>query len=333
MQTLIKNTRAYQLLKAEAAKNRLSHAYLLLLDDSRNLRAALKLFAKVLLGCDEEKTENEKRLSSRIDSETFTDCLFFPEPDKKFVVEDAERVSEACMLQPMECDKKIIVISDFADANVASQNKLLKLLEEPPQGVVFLLGATTSFPLLQTVLSRVAKLEIPPFQTEEILSFLRRTYEHGTFLETDFALCAAACGGSVGAAQNTLEGGEYKALIEDAFSLCLAPKDKLPTLIRRLGETKQKKTLLFLLRVLFRDALLLKTQTATSKTLLLQSEQARLKQIADKFTCAALLYAQDELSKAEQQTFFNAVFAQCLEVLMAKIHKNNAESAKIASAR
>ena len=333
MLSLLKTTRAYQLLKAEADKNRLSHAYLLLLDDGRNLRDALKLFAKVLLHCDTPKTDAEKRLSARIDGETFTDCLFFPEKDKKFVVEDAERVTEACMLQPMEIDKKIVVISDFADANVASQNKLLKLLEEPPQGVIFLLGATTAFPILQTVLSRVAKLEIPPFETGEVLSFLRRNYAESGFTETDFALCAAACGGSVGAAQNTLEGGEYKALVEDAFSLYLCSKDKLPGLIRKLGETKHKKTLLFLLRVIFRDATLIKMLPSARKDVLLQSQISSLTQVADKFTLPTLLFAQDELSRAEQQTFFNAVFAQCLEVLLAKIYENNAKTVKLTDLR
>ena len=132
MQTLLKNTQAYRLLKAEAEKNRLSHAYLLLLDDKRNLRSALKTFAKVLFACDNPATDRERRIAERIDKETFTDCLFFPAPDKKFMVEDAERLTEECMLRPVEGDLKVFVIADFAEANTSSQNKLLKLLEEPP---------------------------------------------------------------------------------------------------------------------------------------------------------------------------------------------------------
>ena len=47
MRQLLQTTRAYALLKAERAENRLSHAYLLVFDDARNLRAALKEFAKL----------------------------------------------------------------------------------------------------------------------------------------------------------------------------------------------------------------------------------------------------------------------------------------------
>ena len=65
-----------------------------------------------------------------------------------------DEIKEESALNPVEGDKKLFVIGDFAELGVAQQNKLLKLLEEPPEKVYFLLGATTSYPILQTVLSR-----------------------------------------------------------------------------------------------------------------------------------------------------------------------------------
>ena len=325
MQTLIKNTQAYRLLQAEAQKGRLSHAYLLLLDDKRNLKNALKTFAKVLFNCATPQNDYQKRISERIDKETFTDCLFFPNHDKKFVVEDAERLTEECMLRPVEGDIKVFVISDFADANVASQNKLLKLLEEPPEGVIFLLGATTAFPVLSTVLSRVSKLDVPPFNEREVAEALARIYAESKYTDNDFSLCAAASGGSLGEAQNTLEGGDYQSLVDEAFALLLCTKEALPTLIKKTGETKSKKELLYLLRVIFRDAMLVKEVGKNGKHVLLRVENERIRQVAEKFTTSTLLYAQTELSKAELHTFFNATFPQCLELLIAKIFENNAK--------
>lgn len=319
MQTLLENTRAYKLLQAEFAKNRLAHAYLLLLDDARNLRAALKAFAKVLFGADKPVSAVEQRIAQLIDAENFSDCLFFPEAGKKFVVEDAERIAEESALRAVEGEKKVFVIGDFAEATPAAQNKLLKLLEEPPKNVLFLLGATTAFPVLSTVLSRVEKLEIPPFSSEEIFSGLTRLYG-GRYERTEIELSAAACGGSLGTAQNALEGGGYKTVLEDAFSLCLAKISELPALVRRIGETKNKKQLLALLRILFRDALLVKTGVSG---VLLKSEQNRLGLVAERFTARALLYAQEALTAAERELFFNAVFPQCLETLIASILKEN----------
>ncbi len=326
MQTLMKNTQAYRLLRSQAQKARLSHAYLLLLDDKRNLRAALKTFAKVLFGCDEPQNEREKRIAERVDKETFSDCLCFPAPDKKFMVEDAERLTEECMLRPVEGDRKVFLIADFADANAASQNKLLKLLEEPPEDVIFLLGATTAFPVLSTVLSRVSKLEISPFDEKDIGGALRRIYGDSAYTETDFALCAAASGGSLGEAQNTLEGGDYRTLVDEAFALLLCTKEGLPVLVKKTGETKKKRELLYLLRVICRDALLQKSLSGEGEYphLLLRVEKERVKRVASRFTPSALLYAQKALSTAETHTFFNATFAQCLELLVAKIFENNA---------
>lgn len=320
MQTLLKNTNAYRLLKADGESRAFHHAYLVLFDDSKNLRTAMKTFAKVLFSCDNPTSPAASRVANLIDTESFADCLFYPQSDKKFLVEDAERVGEECLLQPVEGAQKVFVIADFAEANAAAQNKLLKLLEEPPRGVVFLLGATTAFPVLPTVLSRVKKLEVHPFDTLAVAECLARVYGENKFGKDEFALCAAASGGNVGQAQGMLEGGTYKSLIDDVFALCLANASALPALIRRVGETKRKKEMLALFRLVFRDALLLKTGIKEAN-IFLRAERLRLMRVAEKYTAAMLVRAQDEIGNAEQEVAFNAVFSQCLEVLLAKINK------------
>lgn len=311
MQSLLKNTAAYKLLKAERDKERFGHAYLLTMDDGRNLRLAAKTFAKLFFGSDEGT-----RVSNLIDRETFSDCLFYPQTEKKFAVEDAERLGEECFLQPVEGDKKLFIIIDFAEANIPSQNKLLKLLEQPPEGVMFLLCATSVYPILPTVLSRVEKLEISPFSVESVAECLKRIYG-AQYAQDDIALCAAASGGVVGTAQNMLEGGGYKTLLDDAFALATADPDKLPALVRRVGETKNKKGLLSLFRIVYRDALLCKTGNVES--LLLRSEQARSTALANKRSAAALLSAQEYLTSAERELTFNAVFPQCIETFLAAV--------------
>ena len=324
---LLKNTQAYRLLQKECAGNTNSHAYLLLFDDERNLRYTLKEFAKILFACEDtddwsDDVESKKRIAKLIDEDSFSDCLLFPAEGKKLAVDDAEKIREESLLSPIEGDKKVFIVGDFADANVQTQNKLLKLLEEPPQGVVFLLGATTVFPVLPTVLSRTKKLEILPFDITEVTNALARIYDNKYDADT-LEICAAASGGIVGEAQNILEGGYYKTLIENAFQLCLVDESKLPSVVRNIGETKHKKELLSLLRLIFRDALLVKTeQAACKKALLLRSERSRVEEVAKQYALSAFLHAQEELSKAELQVQFNAVFPQCIEICIANIRKN-----------
>ena len=324
---LLQNTQAYRLLKRECDGDACSHAYLLLFDDGRNLRSALKEFAKILFSAVEDGWEeldkDKQRIAKLIDEESYADCLFYPADGKKLAVEDAEKIREESLLSPIEGERKVFVLGDFAEANTQTQNKLLKLLEEPPKGVVFLLGATTAFPVLPTVLSRTKKLEILPFAIPEIQNALYRIYgdkhDHGTL-----ELCAAASGGVLGEAQNILESGYYKTLVENAFNLCLFDDSKLPLAVRTIGETKHKKELLSLLRLIFRDALLVKTANAAcKKALLLKAEKDKIEKVAEKYTISALLYAQEALSSAELQVQFNAVFPQCIEICIANIREKN----------
>ena len=335
MQTLLKTTQAYKLLHAETRAERSSHAYLLLMEDKRNLREACKAFAKLFFGCDMQESggyqsyslaADKQRISKLIDEESFTDCLFFPEKDKKIMVDDAEKICEECTLSAVEGNRKVFVLCDFADANAATQNKLLKLLEEPPKEVIFLLGATSAYPLLPTVLSRAKKLEILPFDAIQTASCLARLYGD-KFDKKTLQLCAVAAGGVVGTAQDMLEGDRYSALLNGAFALATCPTNKLPSTVKQYGENKNPKELLSFLRILFRDGLLIKTQgeRATSQLLLLH-EYTRVNALASKYTVAALLYAQEAISQAEKEVAFNAVFPQCIEVCMAKIRRKNEQT-------
>ncbi len=316
MQQLLKTTGAYQLLKKEEREG-FSHAYLLVFDDARFLSAALKCFAKLLFRCDEPTSAKEKRIAELIDTESFSDCVFFPEQGKKLTVEDAEKIVEESTLAPVEGDVKAFVLGDFAEANVQTQNKLLKLLEEPPKGVVFLLGTTSVFPVLPTVLSRTKKMEILSFSLPDVTACLGRIYGD-KYDEQTRSLCAAAASGRVGEACALLEGGYYATLTENAFALTLTPLHKLPALVKQIGETPYKKELLSLLRLIFRDALVMKT-TRKRTRLLLQGQSERIEEVAGRYELNTLLYAQKAISEAEKQIKFNAIFSQCIEICVAKI--------------
>ena len=323
MLSLLKSTNAYNLLKKEARENTLSHAYLLTFDDEKNLPFALKAFAKVLLGAEENDwgefdDPSQKRISDLVDANSFSDCLFFPKENARFGVEDAEKIVEETLVRPLEGERKVFLIHNFDDALAPAQNKLLKVLEEPPEGVYFLLGAKVSYSVLTTVLSRTEKLEILPFSTEEVYSCLLRTQENAS--QTDLALCAAVSSGSVGKAQFFLEGGFYKALAQSAFDVCLSSPATLAQNVRKATDTKYKTELLSLFRFIFRDALAYKT--GNGKHLILKPEKEKIAKIAEKYSVQALLKAQEEFSKAEKNMKFNVNFPQCIEICFALIQKN-----------
>ena len=212
MERLISQTAAYRIFAGDKAAGKLSHAYMLYFNDAAYLRSALKQFALVFFGCG--KDDRGGRL---IEAEGLTDLKIYPKPDKKLTVEAAGEIVDDAFLRPVEGDKKLYIISGFEEASALFQNKLLKILEEPPQGVYFLLGATSLSPVLDTVKSRVKTLEIAPFSKEEILSALNRA---GSNLENSRA--AAECGGILGIAQNMLKQGWYEEVRQVANEICSA---------------------------------------------------------------------------------------------------------------
>lgn len=162
---LLKETVAYRTVEEDKAANKLSHAYLLITADKANVKEYLKLFAKLVVGAD-------KRSEKLIDDGIHPDVHVFPKSGDSVLKEDVSALIAESFLKPVEGDKKIFLLSGGESMNASSQNKLLKTLEEPPSGVHIFIGATSEYPILPTVRSRMKKLVIPPFPAEKLIAAL-----------------------------------------------------------------------------------------------------------------------------------------------------------------
>lgn len=306
MKVLLENSRPYQLLERERQNGGLSHAYLLLSADENILRQSLLFFAGVFFKGDE-------RAQSLIEKESFCDCLVFPKNSKKLTVEDATTIVEESGIHPLEGEVKLFIIDGFQNASPAFQNKLLKILEEPPKGVCFLLGATTEFSILPTVLSRVKKLQLSPFTTAQTEGFLERNYPH--LPKEERAFFAAASCGKISSALSFIGEGFYRQVFEDALALSLASPSSLPTLCKKIGETKRKETLLSLLEILFRDAAFLAAKKGLDSYLLAPFYKKEIEKLINLYPMGVLFDFQSKLREAQKQLKFNANFSQCLQTL------------------
>ena len=325
VQEILQNTTAYNRLLSQREEGKLSHAYLLVYDDPVHTKTALKALAKILFHAEENSygeydTPDQERIARLVDEEKYADCLIYPKNEKRLNVEECERIIEECFVHAVEGEKKIILIDRIDEALPTAQNKLLKVLEEPHEGVIFLLSARMVYPVLQTVLSRTQRLEISPISIEKVGACLRRNKKITATGEEIQMVAALSCG-SVGTAEELLKAGYYKTLLSDAFALCESELDRLPMAAKQAGATKDKKELVSILRLIFRDAAFLKF--GKEGQLLLAPERERISRIAERFSFAALSYAQERLSAVEKEITFNANFAQCIELCMARILEVN----------
>ncbi len=289
VETLLKGTTAYKILAGDRAQGRLSHAYMLHFLDSANLKTACTLFAAEMYGADEG-------VRRRIQGGNFLDVIFYPKTDKGLRAEDADEIVDDCIVSPAEGDKKIYVLCPFnIDSGMASQtvqNRLLKSLEEPPNGVMFLLGVTSMAPVLPTVLSRVKKLEIPPFSEGEIRAYLKRAgFEKGA------AVAASACGGIPSVALEMARGARFIEIDAAAREICITGDRNIGAVCAKYGEFKYKNELLGRMQSLIFAALTGKKEG---------------EEIAARRSKQTLISASEWINSAAADVKFNAQFSALL---------------------
>ena len=306
---LFYKSKPYQIVSGDARANRLSHAYLLVCSDGANARTFLKELAKLILG----GSERNDRL---IEREQLADLTVIPaEAGAKIAVADVKSLAEDAYIKPIESDRKLYLIDGLHNANAHAQNKLLKILEEPPANVYFLLGSENAFAVLPTVLSRVKRLDFHGFSERDITAYLQNKYPY----RQDCAEIAAISGGNLGRAEELAGEGTLNALSERAANIALSlTASTAVTFARELSADRTDGAkMLPLLRLVFRDMLMVKLGRAES--MLFGGERAILEKAASRYNERALVNAQEKISEAERNLKFNANAAMTYEALFIRI--------------
>ena len=291
MKTLLRSTTAYQALSG-GEKGSGAHATLVVFPDEVYLRALLKECAKAFFGASD--SSREARL---IDEESFSDCLFFPAAGEKLTADLGAAIIEECSLKPVEGTKKLFVLDAFHTVTPLVQNKLLKVLEEPPAGVYFLLGAANEYAVLPTVRSRMKTVIVPPFSEEAVEAALRRIHPGESVREA-----AAACGGVLSAAENLLEGGGEDFRFAEQF----IAGENIEKLCREIGG--KKPAFFSALRLVLRDMLFM----ATGQGQFAARKGKEVERLSRMYPAGAIAAALALVDKAEREAKFNANYAQCL---------------------
>ena len=103
---------------------------------------------------------------------THPDCIVLPNGDKT-KVEDIRGIEDEAHLSTNEADAKVFILCDANLYNTSSQNAMLKIIEEPPKGVKFILTASSKQALLPTVRSRVCMISLEARSFDSILDEVR----------------------------------------------------------------------------------------------------------------------------------------------------------------
>lgn len=85
--------------------------------------------------------------------------------------DQAKSISEKIKLKSYESNYKVVLIWCAEKMNKEVANKLLKLIEEPPQKTLFLLTTNNKNTLLKTILSRLQITNVSNFKKKDVLSY------------------------------------------------------------------------------------------------------------------------------------------------------------------
>ena len=166
-----------------------------------------------------------------------SDCRKFMSdchPDVKYLdgnepsglsVDKIRGIRQDAYIKPNEADKKVYVLLGCEKMLPPAQNAFLKVLEEPPDNVVFLLTATSATALLETVRSRARVYSLTPVGIDEETEYLQKRFADKAYEEIRNA--AENSMGNIGMAVELLEnGGEEAVLLAEEIFAAIPARDE-----------------------------------------------------------------------------------------------------------
>ncbi|MBQ9096905.1 MAG: hypothetical protein IJY55_00735 [Clostridia bacterium] len=152
-------------------RGKVSHAYVIEGDKGMGKKLIANTFAAYLV-CD-GKSSCGVCESCRLSSGGSHPDIITVLPEKKQIgVDDIRQVIKSISIKPYMADKKVVIIPDADGITKEAQNALLKVLEEPPEYVVFIILIQNAELLLDTILSRVMKLSLTPYTEADVKKVL-----------------------------------------------------------------------------------------------------------------------------------------------------------------
>lgn len=162
----IKKLKTFNNFKDGMMRDEINQAYLFLSPDRLTNKSLLLELAKLLL-CKSHSACEVCNVCAKINAGTHPDVLVYPK-SSMFMVDDATSIYDNVQVKPMLADYKIFVINDIDNSTEQAQNKMLKILEDPPANVIFMLSAVNQENILKTILSRTIKITVDKMEHADI---------------------------------------------------------------------------------------------------------------------------------------------------------------------
>ncbi|WP_343252726.1 DNA polymerase III subunit gamma/tau [Ligaoa zhengdingensis] len=180
-------------LKNEVAAGKTSHAYLFTGSRGTGKTTCSKILAKAV-NCLDPRDGNpcgECEICRGIDGGSILDVVEIDAASNNGV-DNIRQLREEAYFLPAQCKKRVYIIDETHMLSTGAFNALLKIMEEPPAHVLFILATTEVHKIPATILSRCQRFDfrrIPPDIIAGRLQFIAQS--EGFTLDGDAALLIA----------------------------------------------------------------------------------------------------------------------------------------------
>lgn len=262
-----------------------------------------------LLFNDGEWEENEHFV--KVMASSHPDLKIYPTKNQLLVADSEEIVFESSV-KPIFADKKIFIIKNIEKSMEASQNKLLKTLEEPSKDAFFILTTSNANLVLPTIKSRCSKVELGKLPREIISRYIGNSELS--------EIITALSDGLIGKAEKLGKIKNLKTLFEAVFECLtrLASSKEVLVFAKRLLPFKEDFNLLIDIFSLLVEELLF-VRAEKSNLIRLQSYRDKLERVKNDYSYEALVEIQKLLSQSVKEMSFNCNFILVVENLLLNI--------------
>ena len=191
---------------------------------------------------------------------------------------EASEIIKKLSLKSFESDFKIMIIWLPEKMHQATANKLLKMIEEPPEKTLFLLASEEPDKVIPTILSRCQLVKIPPFSSHDIEKYLTQRFNIAVDKAADIS-CVSK--GNIIRAIELCENEDsslanldrFKSLMRFAWKRDIISLINWSEEIAATGREAQKNFISFSMRIL-RENLMLSLDQLKNKLVFLTGEEA-----------------------------------------------------------
>src|SRR3990167_8771327 len=165
---LIGQAHTKEILQAEVAHNQVAHAYLFVGPRGTGKTSTARILAAAI-NCEKQKGGEPCTVCAHckaIREGRYLDLIEIDAASQTGVDNVRENIIESARFIPQAGPYKIYILDEAHMLSASAWNALLKTLEEPPPGVIFVFATTESRKIPDTILSRCQQFRFRPVEHE-----------------------------------------------------------------------------------------------------------------------------------------------------------------------